>query len=84
MYSDMSKRMSALSLPNRNWPAPARVRFCRHRSVQEDEAADRAVRVLQAGARAADRTEIAEIAFSWLITRLCRSLSIRSSLSLSS
>ena len=51
---------------------------------KEDEAADRAVRVLQAGARAADRTEIAEIAFSWLITRLCRSLSIRSSLSLSS
>ena len=55
MYSDMSKRISAWSLPNRKL-ASARASSVLPTPVgpEEHEAADRTVRVLQPGARAAD------------------------------
>ena len=56
MYSDMSKRTSALSLPNRKRGQRARqLGLADAGRAEEDEAADRPVRVLQAGARPADR-----------------------------
>jgi hypothetical protein len=61
-----------------------KLRLSDARRAKEDEAAHRPVRILQPGARTADRREIAEIAFSWLITRRCRSASMRSSRSPSS
>ena len=55
MYSDMSKRMSAWSLPNRKFASAAReLGLADAGRTEEHEAADRPVRVLQAGARAAN------------------------------
>jgi hypothetical protein len=45
--------------------------------AEEDERADRALRVLDPGARAADRLGDASIASSWPMTRLCSSSSMR-------
>jgi hypothetical protein len=70
MYSDMSKRISAWSLPNRKFGERARqLGLADAGRAQEDEAADRTRRVLEPGARRRIARDSAEIAFSWLMTR---------------
>ena len=85
MYSDMSKRMSALSLPNR------KLASARASSVLPTPVGPRKMK-LPTGrfgffSPARERRiarEMAEIALSWLTTRRWRSASMRSSLSPSS
>ena len=85
MYSDMSKRISAWSLPNR------KLASARASSVLPTPVGPRNTK-LPTGrfgffSPARERRiarEIAEMAFSWLITRRCSSVSMRSSLSPSS
>ena len=85
MYSDMSKRTRLFSLPNRK-PASARATSVlptpvgpRNRKLP----AGRALAFSPARERRMARAS-AEIAFSWLTTRLCNSTSMRSSLAISS
>src|SRR5580765_8328400 len=85
MYSDMSKRIRAWSLANR------KLASARASSVLPTPVGPRKTKLPTGRAGffspARERRiarEIAEIAFSWLMTRLCSSSSIRSSLSLSS
>ena len=85
MYSDMSKRMSAWSLPNR------KLASARASSVLPTPVGPRKMKLptgrLGFLSPARDRRiarDTAEIAFSWLMTRLWRSDSMRSSLSPSS
>ena len=85
MYSDMSKRMSAFSLPNRNCAS------ARASSVLPTPVGPRNMK-LPTGrfgffSPARERRmarDTAEIAFSWLMTRRWSSCSIRRSLSPSS
>ena len=85
MYSDMSKRISAFSLPNRKFAS------ARASSVLPTPVGPRN-RKLPTGrfgffSPARERRmarDSAEIALSWLMTRLCSSSSMRSSLSPSS
>ena len=85
MYSDMSKRMSAWSLPNR------KLASARASSVLPTPVGPRNTKLPTGRAGffrpARERRmarDTAEIAFSWLMTRWCSSCSIRSSLSPSS
>ena len=85
MYSDMSKRMSALSLPKRKFAS------ARASSVLPTPVGPRKMKLptgrLGFFSPARDRRiarDTAEIAVSWLTTRRCSSASIRSSLSPSS
>src|ERR1035438_5857826 len=81
MYSDMSKRTRLFSLPNRK-PASARATSVLPTPVgprKRNEPAGRLLDFKPARDRRMARAS-AEMAFSWLMTRLCSSSSMRSSL----
>ena len=82
----MSKRISALLAAEQELGQRARdFGLADAGGSQEQERSGRTLGRLQAGARTADGArQSAEMAFSWLMTRLCSSSSMRSSLVISS